>query len=91
MQTSLLNIIQRTTQHVKDYAMFQSDEGNKESRQAALIEVVKMLFEQFKCVAQAHLLLLKNFMRASKTHKVELQLYDTNFFWSQVQIVVSVL
>lgn len=56
-----------------------------------LVELMQMLFEQFKCVAQAHAVLLSNISRAAKAHNVDLKLYDINFFWMQVQAVFQSL
>lgn len=87
MQTSLSNIVHRTAQHLSDFSSFQSDANNKETKQIILVELVQMLFEQFKSVAQAHSVLLNNFARAAKAHNVDLKLYDMNFYWIQLQAV----
>lgn len=83
MQNSLMHIIYRTTQHVSDFRNFQNEDSN-EGKQQLLVELVQMLFEQFKAVAQMHSVLLKCFAKADKS----LQLYDMNFYWIQVQNVV---
>lgn len=91
MQTYLSNIVHRTTQHLSDFSSFQSDTNNKESKQQILVELVQILFEQFKSVAQAHSVVLNNFARAAKAHNVDLKLYDINFYWTQVQAVFQSL
>lgn len=55
------------------------------------MELVQILFEQFKNVAQAHSVLLNNFARAARAHNVDLKLYDINFYWTQVQAVLQSL
>lgn len=87
MQNSLMHIIYRTTQHVSDFRNFQADDSN-EGKQQLLVELVQMLFEQFKAVAQMHSISLKCFAKAAKAHNIQLDLYDMNFYWIQVQNVV---
>lgn len=82
MQLSLLGIIEKTTQHVKDYA-------DGIDLKLALKELVQILFDQFKEVADAHFLLLRFIEKASKAHKVEVKSYSIQYYWSQVQFVVS--
>lgn len=88
MQNSLMQIVYRTTQHVNDFRNFQNeDNGGGEGKQQ-LVELVQMLFEQFKAVAQMQSILLKYFAKAQKAHNVKLELYDMNFYWTQVQNIV---
>lgn len=89
MQNSLMQIIHRTTQHVADFAAFQNDENESDGTQQMLVELVQMLFEQFKTIAGAHAVFLKCLTKAEKAHNIKMQLYDINFYWSQVQNVVS--
>lgn len=86
MQNSLMQIIYRTTQHVSDFRNFPNEDGNEGKQQ--LVELVQLLFEQFKSVAQMQSILLKYFAKAQKAHNVQLQLYDMNFYWTQVQNIV---
>ncbi|KAJ8933686.1 hypothetical protein NQ318_008404, partial [Aromia moschata] len=81
MQLSLLHIIEKTTQHVKDYA-----DGIEPK--LALKELVQILFDQFKEVADAHQLLLSCIDKACKAHNVEVKSYNIQFYWSQVQVVL---
>lgn len=74
---------------MNDFFNFQSDESNKDGKQHALVELIQMLFEQFKNIADAHAVLLQNFSRACKARKIEVEVYDMSHFWSQVQAVVS--
>lgn len=90
MQNSLMQIISRSTQHVSDFRNFQNEDtiSNEGKQQHLLVELVQMLFEQFKAVAQMHAVLLQCFDKAAKAHNVQLQLYGMNFYWTQVQNVV---
>lgn len=82
MHLSLLQILEKTTHHVKDYI-----EGT--DTKVILKELVQILFEQYKEVANAHQTFLKYVEKACKAHKVEMNSYDMPFYWSQVQNVVS--
>lgn len=88
MQNSLMQIIHRTTQHVSDFRNFQNDDGNDGKQQ--LVELVQILFEQFKAVAHMHSILLKYIAKAQKAHNIQMQVYDMNFYWIQVQNMVCV-
>lgn len=89
MQSELLNIIQRTTHYISDISAIQVTNDTKQAKQTALLELMQTLFEQFRQVAQAHLVLLNHLTRACEAHKVNIKLYDMKIFWAQVQAVVS--
>lgn len=90
MQSALLYTVHRTTQYINDFVLTQNGEDNKQLKQQALVEFVNALFEQFKYVAEAHNILLTHLNRACKTHKIDIKLYDMNYYWYQVQAVVSI-
>lgn len=82
MHLSLLQIVEKTTHHIKDYV-----EGVE--TKLILKELTQILFDQFKEVADAHQTFLRCIEKASKAHKFEMNSYDIQFLWSQVQDVVS--
>lgn len=82
MQVSLTHIIQKSTQHVIDYA------ENVESK-TALKELVNILFDQFKEIADSHQIFLKWVDKGIHSHKIDLKPYSMQYYWSQVQEVVS--
>lgn len=82
MHLSLLQIVEKTTLHVKDYV-----EGI--DSKVILKELIQILFDQFKEVGEAHQTFLKFVEKGSRAHKIEIDSYDNHFFWSQVQNVVS--
>lgn len=84
MQVFLLGIIQRTTQHIKDFAGLQTETDYKQ----ALKELVQTLFDQFKEIAEAQTIFLKNVEEAAKVHKNQVNTYNIQFYWTQVQSVV---
>ncbi|KAF2896324.1 hypothetical protein ILUMI_09831 [Ignelater luminosus] len=91
MQSELLNIIQRTTHYISDISAIQVTNDTKQAKQTALLELMQTLFEQFRQVAQAHLILLNHLTRACEAHKVNIKLYDMKIFWAQVQAVLQLL
>lgn len=88
METELLNLLLRTTHHVNDYLSFQNSSESKPS-QTALLELIQILFEQFKYVVNAHTTFLDHMNRAVRTHKLDVKVYDIKDVWMKVQSVVS--
>lgn len=84
MQTELTHIVNRTTNHVNDF--ISSQNGNE----AKLLELVQTLFDQFKDISHAHVVFLDYVNRAIKAHNIELKPYNINFYWVQVEGVVSI-
>lgn len=82
MHLTLLQIVEKTTHHIKEYV-----EGA--DSKMILKELVQILFEQYREIANAHQTFLKYLEKACKAHKVEVNSYDIHFYWSQVQNVVS--
>lgn len=81
MHLSLFQILDKTTYHIKDFI-----EG-VESK-VILKELIQILFDQYKEVAEAHQTFLKCVEKASKAHKIVLDPYNIHFYWLQVQNVV---
>lgn len=80
-----MQIVQRSTQHVKNYV--DSQNNNK----VALKDLFQILFDQFKEVAQAHLIFLNCLDKASKAHNLSLNTYNMFFYWNKVQTVMQLL
>ncbi|ENN82092.1 hypothetical protein YQE_01525, partial [Dendroctonus ponderosae] len=83
MQASLTHIIQKSTQHVIDYA------ENVDSK-LALKELINILFDQFKEIADSHLIFLKWVDKGIKIHRINLKPYGLQYYWSQVQEVLQI-
>lgn len=84
MSLALLNIVRKTTQHIMDFSR-----QNEVDQKLALTELVKILFDQFKQVAQAQANWLKIVEKAASVHKISIKTYNMGFYWTQVQVVVS--
>lgn len=92
MQSELLIIIKRTTQYINDFNAAQPvNNDSKNAKPSILLELMLTLFEQYRQVAEAHVVLLNLLGRAAEAHKINFKLYDMKMFWAQVQAVVSLL
>ncbi|KAJ3640807.1 hypothetical protein Zmor_027347 [Zophobas morio] len=85
MQVFLLGVIQRTTQHIKDFAGFQAEGDYKH----VLKELIQTLFDQFKEIGEANSLFLRNVEEAAKIHNSQVKTYNLQFYWTQVQCVLE--
>jgi exocyst complex component 4 len=85
MQVFLLAIVQRTTQHIKDFSGLQTEVDYKHS----LKELVQTLFDQFKEIAEAHAHFSRNVEEAAKVHGTQVKTYTVQFYWAQVQCVLE--
>lgn len=61
--------------------------------QHPLLELLELVYTQFKLIAGAHSLLLKHYLSAAQRHSlVDVKpSYDITDFWTQAQAVVSIL
>ncbi|XP_072398045.1 exocyst complex component 4 [Diabrotica undecimpunctata] len=82
MLLSLTQIVERTTNNIKNLV----DVGDQ---RLILKELVQILFEQYKEVADSHYVFMTCVEQAKKAHKLEINCYDTVYFWSQVQVVMQ--
>lgn len=58
--------------------------------QHPLLELLELVYTQFKLIAAAHSLLLKHYLSAAQRHSVtDVRPYDINDYWTQAQAVVS--
>ncbi|CAG9865173.1 unnamed protein product [Phyllotreta striolata] len=82
MQLSLAQIIDRTANNIKNLVEI-SDQ------KLILKELVHILFDQYKEISDSHYVFMMCVEQAKKAHKIEVELYDTQYFWSQVQTVLK--
>lgn len=85
MQNLLMGIVQRTTQHIRDFAGLQTDADFK----IALKELMQTLFLQFDEVGKTFKHFLRNVEEAGKVHGGNVNAFTMQFYWTQVQCVVS--
>ncbi|XP_017776973.1 PREDICTED: exocyst complex component 4 [Nicrophorus vespilloides] len=89
MQNELMHIVQKTTHHIYDYNSLQS--VDTKTKYSALVELVQTIFDQFKQIGQAHIIVLDHFSKASKCHNVDVNLYSIKNYWAQVQGVLQLM
>ncbi|KAL1506092.1 hypothetical protein ABEB36_005520 [Hypothenemus hampei] len=82
MQISLTHVIQKSTQHVIDFA------ENIDSK-LALKELINILFDQFKEIADSHTQFLKWVEIGINSHKIDLKPYNLQYYWFQVQEILQ--
>lgn len=91
IQPELLAIVTRTTQHLNGIL---SAEGRiqqlslQEEQVHPLLELLELVYKQFKLVANTHNLLLKNYLSVTQRHGVVVKPYDMADFWGQALAVV---
>lgn len=89
IQTELLDLVAKTTQHI--LAIRPTLVTTELTQlQHPLLELLELVYAQFKLIASAHGLLLKHFLSAAQRHSVtDARPYDISDFWTQAQAVVS--
>lgn len=92
MQPELLAIVTRTTQHLVSIFTAEGSLNQQplEGQTHPLLELLSLVHKQFKLVANAHNLLLKNYLNVTQRHGIVVKPYDIADFWSQAQAVVSI-
>lgn len=83
MQSELLSIVTKTTQHILSVGTMQI-----ENEQHPLLILLELLFNQFKLISSAHTIALKNYQSVMQRYGITSKRYDTNDLWSQAQAVV---
>lgn len=89
IQTELLDLVTKTTQHI--LAIRPTLVTTELTQlQHPLLELLELVYAQFKLIASAHGLLLKHYLSAAQRHSVtDARPYDISDFWTQAQAVVS--
>lgn len=89
IQSELLDLVNKTTQHI---LVIRPTLVATELTQLQhpLLELLELLYTQFKLIATAHSLLLKHYLNAAQRHSIaDVRPYDINDYWTQAQAVVS--
>lgn len=90
IQPELLAIVTRTTQHLN--AMLSAESAIEKSANDTihpLLELLDVIYKQFKLIANTQNLLLKNYLNVMQRHSVSAKCYDIVDYWTQAQAVVS--
>lgn len=92
IQPELLAIVTRTTQHLVSILAAEGSLNQQplDDQTHPLLELLGLVHKQFKLVANAHTLLLKNYLSVTQRHGIVVKPYDIADFWGQAQAVVSI-
>lgn len=83
-------VVTRTTQHLVTMNKTLPIEANGEKIAGhPLLELVELTYKQFKLIADAHAMLLKNYLSVTQRHNIIVKAYDIAEYWTQAQAVVS--
>lgn len=82
IQNELLTIVTKTTQYILGLDIQTMDVD-------PLLELFELLFKQFKLIAAAHSMALKNYLSVMQRYGVSAKLYELTEFWSQAQAVLQ--
>lgn len=91
IQSELLDLVTKTTKHI---LAIRTNLVNTELTQVQhpLLELLDLVYTQFKLIAGAHGLLLKHYLSAAQRHTIsDVKPYDIADFWTQAQAVVSTI
>lgn len=92
MQRELRAIVHQASQQViENIQTFQGEDLATQKQPRVLLELLQLLFEQFRCVAHAHKCVLANFKRAVSVNQLEVTLYESADVWSKMQVVLEAL
>lgn len=92
IQPELLAIVTRTTQHLVSILAAEGSLNQLQTDEQThpLLELLGLVHKQFKLVANAHTLLLKNYLNVTQRHGIVVKPYDIGDYWTQAQAVVCV-
>lgn len=92
IQPELLAIVTRTTQHLVAILTAEGslNQQSIDDQTHPLLELLSLVHKQFKLVANAHNLLLKNYLNVTQRHGIIVKPYDVADYWGQAHAVVSI-
>lgn len=85
MQSELLSIVTKTTQHLLSVGSLATATT---SNQHPLLNLLELIFKQFKLIADSHQIALKNYLSVMQRYSINGKLYEIMDLWSQAQAVV---
>ncbi|XP_025095022.1 exocyst complex component 4-like isoform X4 [Pomacea canaliculata] len=93
IEPELLSLVSKATQQIAESAGQQSDSLAGQSEPRHLLDLLQLIFQQFRCIAATHQLIL-NDVRRLTTSSMPLHadvVYDMKDVWSNIQAVLQVL
>lgn len=94
IQKELLVIVTRTTQHMVTMMATDVTSNNTTNSESVhpLLDLIELIYKQFKLIANAHQLLLKNYSSVIQRHAISAaKPYDISDYWIQAQSVVCII
>lgn len=92
IQPELLTIVQRTTQHLLTLMATDVTSNTNDKSVHPLLDLIDLICKQFKLIAAAHQLLLKNYSNVLQRHAITAaKPYDIAEYWTQAQAVLQLL
>ncbi|CAH1277328.1 EXOC4 [Branchiostoma lanceolatum] len=94
MEKEMTLIVHRTTSQVLDNAEQRGETATQQNQPRLLLELFELLFEKFRCVAQAHdavLMFLQRISNSASHGQAEFELYGREDVWSRIQAVLQLV
>ncbi|XP_059895112.1 exocyst complex component 4 [Gadus macrocephalus] len=96
LEPELKQIVKRSTTQIADHAYQRGENLAQESQPRLLLELLELLFDKFKAVAQAHSVVLAQLQQIVKespsgAHKEGIKLYEQADVSAKIQTVLQVL
>uniref|UniRef100_A0A3B3UB02 Exocyst complex component Sec8 n=1 Tax=Poecilia latipinna TaxID=48699 RepID=A0A3B3UB02_9TELE len=96
LEPELKQIVKRSTTQIADHAYQRGENLAQESQPRLLLELLELLFDKFKAVAQAHSVVLAHMQQIAAhapgvTHEEEIKLYEQADVSAKIQAVLQVL
>eukprot|EP00058_Branchiostoma_floridae_P018176 XP_002603665.1 hypothetical protein BRAFLDRAFT_128679 [Branchiostoma floridae] len=94
MEKEMTLIVHRTTAQVLDNAEQRGETATQQNQPRLLLELFELLFEKFRCVAQAHdavLMFLQRISNSASHGQAEFELYGREDVWSRMQAVLQLV
>lgn len=82
-------IVSKTTHHIVSIGL--NSNSSADTPNHPLLELIDLIFKQFKLVSDAQNVLLKNYLSVIQRHSITAKPYDIAEYWSQVQTVVCII
>uniref|UniRef100_A0AAQ5X9Z7 Exocyst complex component Sec8 n=1 Tax=Amphiprion ocellaris TaxID=80972 RepID=A0AAQ5X9Z7_AMPOC len=96
LEPELKQIVKRSTTQIADHAYQRGENLAQESQPRLLLELLELLIDKFKAVAQAHSVVLAHLQQIAVqcpggTHEEDIKLYDQADVSAKIQTVLQVL
>uniref|UniRef100_M3ZSR7 Exocyst complex component Sec8 n=1 Tax=Xiphophorus maculatus TaxID=8083 RepID=M3ZSR7_XIPMA len=96
LEPELKQIVKRSTTQIADHAYQRGENLAQESQPRLLLELLELLFDKFKAVAQAHSVVLAHMQQIAAhtpgvTHEERIKLYEQADVSAKIQAVLQVL